>query len=516
LKQFESDYMLLFHIVSFFVQVPIAAWLIRQGQGHGRFARALAFLMIFDLARGLLSYAGILTDAPLILALQLLSWLALSWGLSLDWRLAAVMVGGTATLVLLVPAVPAALLTWGFVAALPLAAVAFRRQLPDVLPAPPQTQPETPSAPRERPVVVEGEQQRSILECLSDGVILSNQDGSITFANQAASNMVGMRIEEMIGRPVTDILTRLPMLAPTNGSPASKRFEMNGRIIQGQASLIYDDNGVAQGTVATLHDMTAEFQAERAKDSFLTTISHELRTPLTAIKGYVELLENGTGGPLTETQQMFTQTIQRNVARMVHLINSLIFASSVKAGRQEYRSGVTDFSQLIQQISREMQPRAAEYGQQIKVDIDSKLQPIQADPTHMATIVEELVSNSIKFNRPGGVIEIKAALDTEPDQDQSFVVVSVSDEGIGIDPADHALIFQDFYRPDRHDVQIRTRGMGMGLSIVRSLVEAYYGRIWFESALDEGSTFTFIIPTQQPKQTPPFRPPAKKAVVSQG
>ncbi|MFQ5398243.1 MAG: ATP-binding protein [Anaerolineae bacterium] len=507
----------LFHIISFFVQVPIAAWLIRQGQGRGRFARALYFLMVFDLARGLLSYAGFLTNAPLILALQLLSWLALSWGLSLDWRLAAIMVGGAAALVLLVPAVPAALLTWGFVAALPLAAAAFRRQQPDTLPSLPlQAQPDAPPAPGKQPVVVEGEQQRSILECLSDGVILSNQDGSITFVNQAALDLVGMSIEEMLGRPVTDILTRLPMLAPTNGSPASKRFEMNGRIIQGQANLIYDDNGVAQGAVATLHDMTAEFQAEQAKDSFLTTISHELRTPLTAIKGYVELLENGTGGPLTETQHMFTQTIQRNVARMVHLINSLIFASSVKAGRQEYRSGHTDFSQLIQQIAREMQPRAAEYGQQIKVDIDSKLQPIQADPTHMATIVEELVSNSIKFNRPGGVIQIKAALDTEPDQDQSFVVVSVSDEGIGIDPADHALIFQDFYRPDRHAVQIRARGMGMGLSIVRSLVEAYYGRIWFESAPDKGSTFTFIIPTQQPKQTPPFRPPVKKGAVTQG
>lgn len=345
---------------------------------------------------------------------------------------------------------------------------------------------------------------QDILDHLVDGIIFSEQDGCISYVNNAASVMVGRPAVEMIGVPITDVLTRLPLLASSTDNIKAGHFELNGRYIRGRATTLYDQHDQAQGILTTLHDITAEFEAEMSKDNFLQTISHELRTPLTAIKGYAELLATGASGPLNNHQVMFTTTIQRNVNRMVQLINSLIFASSIKAGRLEYITGYTDVAQLIDQISRELQPTAAEDGQKIVVDVKKTLQPLQVDPIHMATILEELITNSIKFNRSGGTVRVTAVPDTMNGSNQTYAVVSVSDEGVGIAPGDQAHIFEEFYRAG-HETEnhIRTRGLGMGLSIVRALVETYNGRIWFKSSPGQGSTFTFIIPNQPDNQALP-------------
>lgn len=338
-------------------------------------------------------------------------------------------------------------------------------------------------------------QSQRILDHLADGIIYCNQNGVITYTNKAANALVGRPAGELLEQPITDILTRLPLLAATSESAKVGKFELNGRYVRGQATTLYDRDNQVQGILTTLHDITAEFEAEKSKDSFLQTISHELRTPLTAIKGYIELLSRDSGGTLSSDQKLFTMTIQRNVNRMVQLINSLIFASSIRSGRLEYISGHTDLSQLIPQIGRELQPRAAEDGQKIKIKIGRKLQPLQVDPIHMATILEELISNSIKFNRPGGEVRITATAKSGGKNKPENVVVSVSDDGIGIAPDDQDQIFEEFYRADDEtDTQIRARGMGMGLSIVKAIVEAYNGRIWIDSAPNQGSTFTFTIP----------------------
>jgi signal transduction histidine kinase len=230
---------------------------------------------------------------------------------------------------------------------------------------------------------------------------------------------------------------------------------------------------------------------------------------LTAIKGYAELLQGGSAGELNKNQKMFLSTIQRNANRMVQLINSLIFASSAKSGRLDYKIGHADLRQLINQIVRELENMAQENQQRILVEVDSRLQPIQADPIHLSTILQELIANSIKYNKPNGEVRIAAFLESEMDQEQKFAMVSISDNGIGIDIEDQSHIFEDFFRPDQLNVQVRAGGMGMGLSIVRALVEAYNGRIWFESTPGEGSIFTFIIPITQPIEATQLWPPGR-------
>ena len=491
--------MLVFHILASIVIVSTIVGLWWQQPERSLLADALWGLLLLELLQAGLVYWH-LSLAWLLIGLRLLAW-----GILLAAATRARLLVGIALMTLFIiaslPFVPGdSFLMWGYLTAVPLLAfltttASPRAHLPIIAPTAP-----TVSL---RPVNITStvtadmlESERPILDCLVEGVIFSGQTGLIDYANQAATIMLDMADDEVMGHPITDVLAHVPML----GRAADiNHFEMNGRTLQSQMSLIYNREGIAQGTVVVLRDITAQYHAETVRDDFLTTVSHELRTPLTAIKGYTELLMSGTGGELSPYQKKFLDTIQRNVNRMVQLINSLLFATTIRSGRLEYSSGPTDLARLINQLVREMQSKAAETGQQISADLDEALVPIEADPMHMETIISELLQNAMKYNQQGGKIHISAHLEGNETHTSTFTVVSIQDDGVGIAAEDRDQIFDEFYRPDKSTSQVRAGGIGMGLPIVRALVEAYNGRIWFDSTPDEGSTFTFIIPVKQPR-----------------
>ncbi|HRQ38530.1 MAG TPA: ATP-binding protein [Chloroflexota bacterium] len=502
-----------YYIITLVVLVVTAVWLKRQGRERSQFARALYFLMGLQVAGAAAAYLTVFITQGiwLVLALQLVAWAVLLWGLELDWRLSWGLLVIT-VVVSLFPFFPILdLLTWGFVMAVPFAAIADLRQRTafPIFAA-------TPMAHTLRPVATDGHitaemvlTEQPILECLVDGVLICGPSGLIYSVNQAATVILGMMENALVGRPITAILAHFPALDGMEQGMKERRFDIHGRIVEGQMNLIYDQEGTAEGTVVILRDITQAYQTEQARDAFLTTISHELRTPLTAVKGYTELLQAGTGGALNDTQQAFLQTIQRNVSRMVQLINSLLFAASVKGGHMEAKTGQANIPQIVQQIAREMTPVAAKSKQVIRLDLDSRLHWVEADPIHVTMIVEELVSNGIKYGREGGEIRVTAVLESE-----EFAVISVADQGIGISPEDQSHMFEDFFRPEWREEQVRTAGIGMGLSVVHSLVEAYNGRIWFETVPDQGTTFTFILPVRRSQQEETLFPPVNSHVSS--
>ncbi len=472
-------------------------------------SRVFLILIVWDVLRLVLNHFVFPLDDPTINLVhsmtQVVAWVVLLFGLEIRFPFLLLLAVLAVASGLLFQDIAPDVLSWGFLPAVPLTAFAFIRSrglsVPLISPVRPSSLPKFRQAvgSMSREMI---QSQRPILECITDGVIVINNEGIIEYANRTASVNVGAAVEDLIGHSAAEVLARLPLPSGNSNSDrttSGTQFEMNGRVLQSQMSLVYDENGAVQGTVAILRDISAEYQSERAKSAFLTTVSHELRTPLTAIKGYAELLQGGSAGELNKNQKMFLSTIQRNANRMVQLINSLIFASSAKSGRIDFQLGYADLRQLINQLVRELEGMAKEKDQRIVVEVDSRLQPIQADPIHISTILQELIANSIKYNKPNGEVRVTAFLETEMDQDQKFALVSVSDDGIGIDVEDQGHIFEDFFRPDQLSTQIQAGGMGMGLAIVRALVEAYNGRIWFESTPGEGSIFTFIIPLSQPE-----------------
>jgi PAS domain S-box-containing protein len=491
-----------FYILSILSVAATIIWLTQKGRTRGRFTYALYFLLLFDLVRlGLLRlelapFLPALQEPRLLSLLQLLPWsLLLLLGLDVAWPVILVLAVVILSLLVFWPETIASVLTWGILPAVPLVGLAYlrRRQapFPIVAPAVPRARAQehaTMGALSREQI----EQQRPILECIADGVLVVG-DGVVEYVNRAAATIVGVDAALLVGQPPTEMLAWLPLSADSEPEPVQNQLELKGRTVQYQTSIMYDEAGSAQGTVVILRDVTAAQQAEQAKSAFLTTVSHELRTPLTAIKGYVELLQSGTGGEPNAQHRQFLSIIQRNVSRMVQLINGLIFVSSVKGKGFEYPDRQANLRRLANQIAREMQPLAAQNQQRIRVEIDEELSPVQADPIHVSTIIQELVANGVKYNRPGGTILIRATMEDSVEAGE-FVVVSVSDEGIGISREDQLHIFDDFYRPDRRDEEIRAGGIGVGLSIVHALVEAYNGRIWVESDVEQGSTFTFILP----------------------
>ena len=503
--------MLVFYVLAFLTSSATLFGLRQQENKEQSFLQAVLILTALSFVGLVLSLVSVTLPTTLFLLIQLTAWSVFLWGIAIDKRWIAGFILGLG-LLSVVPVIPVmSILSWGLLTAVPLSALLLHRKQP-VIPifAPPKIrslqQPQTVIGDMS-PTTIHA--QKPILECLTSGIISSDIEGSINYANEASGIIVGIHPDKLIGRPVTDILTHLPMLSNASTQATGSRpprampfnsFELNGRVIQGHMTIIYNDEGAAQGTVAILRDITSEFYAERSRDNFLTTISHELRTPLTAIKGYVELMANGTRGDLNPNQQLFVKTIQRNVTRMVHLINSLIFASAVKGGRLEFTSDQTNLPQLIQQISREMLPLAAQNGQQITVDINGRLTNIQADPMHIAIILEELIGNAIKYNKQGGEIHIQATPQTDEANQNEFAIISIRDEGVGIPPEMQTYIFDDFFHPDNNDTQVKAGGVGMGLSVVRSLIDAYNGRIWLESKPHEGSTFFFLLPIKQPEE----------------
>jgi signal transduction histidine kinase len=473
-----------FYLVSSLVAVAAFVGLRYSGQSTVRLRSALLLLIVWEAGRFLfLIFVGPAGEAwagPL----QIVSWGLLLWGLALP---PAPLAGGLAVaLVIALLPLPAVilLLQWGFITALPLLI-----KLHLVAPARPQPAPLTGTA------------EQPVLQCLAEGVIVANQLGQIEFINESGAQLLERPLAELQGQNAAKLLDLLPLLDSQSGQNV---IELHGRMLQSEMNLIYDQEGAVQGTVTVIRNITAEYQAEQAKNAFLTTISHELRTPLTAIKGYVELLFAGGAGPLNSSQQMFLQTVQRNVTRMVQLINSLIFVSSVRGGRLQPSSGYTDLRQLATQVSREMAAVAEQNQQKIHTAVADNVPTIEADPTHIATIFQELVANGLKYNNPGGEVRITVDLYEEDSPAELFVIVSVEDNGIGIELDHQSHIFEDFYRPDQRESEVIAGGMGVGLSIVRALVEAYNGRIWFQSTPGVGTVFTFILPVAQPPEVSQF------------
>lgn len=490
--------MVVYYSLFFILIASNLLWLRRQGLQQTQLFIALAALLAVAAVGG--GVALFWAETWWIGGLQVLGWCFWLWGYKVERRKIFVTCVPAVLLLWLFPFPMVELFTWGFLTAVPITTFYFLRSrstIPIFTPA--------VLLPQNRPVRVKGkltpeiiESQLPLLECLRDGIVYNNQEGVVVYANQAAATLLGLPSAEIVGTPANKILSRLPMGAPPSAASPPNQFELNGRMIQGYLNIVYNTNGVAQGTVAILHDITAEYQAQHTRDEFLATISHELRTPITAIKGYVELMDNGTGGTLTVYQKNFLKTIQRNINRLTQLINSLIFASALKGGRMEFLPGYADLPQLIQQVVREAQPKAAETNIAIKLHLENGLGQVHIDPNHLVTILEELLSNAIKYNRPDGEIQIKAQLTTDEKNQQTFAIVSVGDTGIGIAPFDQTHVFEEFFRPDNLEEQVRAGGIGMGLSIVRALVEAYNGRIWFETTPDQGTTFSFILPTGPP------------------
>lgn len=224
----------------------------------------------------------------------------------------------------------------------------------------------------------------------------------------------------------------------------------------------------------------------RMKDEFVSTVSHEFKTPLTTITGFLSVMLDGETGPVTEQQVKFLQIAKSAAKRLAGLVSDLLDLSRLESGaRMDLRP--LNLSELVTQSVENHQPLAAEGDKTIVWSPDPSLPAAVADERWLGLVVDNLVSNALKFTRHRGRVRLEARDKGE------FLMVSVSDDGIGIPPQDHEKIFERFYRASNR-AEVNAPGTGLGLAIAREVIAKHGGKIWLDSEMGKGTTFHFVVP----------------------
>lgn len=231
---------------------------------------------------------------------------------------------------------------------------------------------------------------------------------------------------------------------------------------------------------------------DEIKSGFISVVAHQLRTPLSGIKWTLNLLLNGDMGPLQNEQKTFLLKAYESNDRMIALVNDMLGADRIESGKVRYSFASVDLRDMVDSILFELLPQAQAKGVSIHFAARSEsLLKVRADPEKMRAVFQNLLDNSIKYSLAQGNIEIGMKPGNHDE-----VLVWVKDDGIGIPKEQQKNVFERFFRA-KNAVKAETDGSGLGLFIVRSIIERHGGRIWFESAEGKGVTFYFTVPVDK-------------------
>ncbi len=333
------------------------------------------------------------------------------------------------------------------------------------------------------------------------GILVSDTLGRVVVVSDQAQRLIGRPRSALIGQPIhtvvgdprwreaLDVLTRAPDLASAGEPPFKIAARIAGESIDVELFPFTDRSGATlNGIIATLNGRGA--RQDRQRDEVVASLTQELRTPMTSIAGYTDLLLGESVGILGAMQRQFLQRVKANIERMGGLLNDLIGVTAIDTGAIQLEPEPIDATEVIEEAIMGMSAQYRERSITIQLDLDETLPKIQADRDNMYQIVGHLLTNACAITPNGGEVVVGAHTNFEvPD----YVLISVTDCGGGIDPSDRQRVFNRMYRAD-NPLVAGLGETGVGLSIARALVEAHRGRIWVDSEMGKGSTFTFIIP----------------------
>jgi len=257
--------------------------------------------------------------------------------------------------------------------------------------------------------------------------------------------------------------------------------------------------------ICFIRDVSKEREVDRMKSEFISLASHEMRTPLTSIKNAVDIILGEKAGTINESQMRFLSLANRNIDRLGRIINDLLDLSKLESGKIEIRLQEVDLEDPLNTVISSLRPQAEDKSLIIGKEIEVDLPKIFGDKDKIKTIFTHLINNAIKFTPEGGSITVAARLAHSSDKlptieqklNENFIEISVADTGTGIPPHELAKIFDRFYQVQK-SLRREIGGSGIGLSIVKDLVEKHRGKIWVESKVGKGSRFVFALPRYIP------------------
>jgi two-component system sensor histidine kinase VicK len=350
-------------------------------------------------------------------------------------------------------------------------------------------------------------QRELILESVGDGIYGIDLEGRLTFINEAAARMLGYEPDELTGREIHEVIHH----SHADGTPYSR---ITSPILQGMrrreavrmreevfwrhdgtqipveyiANPLIEDGQLA-GMVVAFQDVSERRRLDRMKDEFISTVSHELRTPLTSLRASLGLISSGTLDKRPEKQRQMIEMAIGNCDRLVRLVNDILDFEKMESGRLPLNRMAVDAVDLLRRAADVSHSMAT--AVHISFHIKAAPAMVFVDPERALQVLNELVSNAIKFSPPDTVIR----LGTQPAADGEICFV-VEDQGRGIAPEKLDHIFDRFQQGDASDSRA-LGGTGLGLALSRSIVEQHGGRIWAESTVGKGSRFLFTLPVPE-------------------
>lgn len=358
----------------------------------------------------------------------------------------------------------------------------------------------------------EASRSQAILEAVADGVLVTGADNKVTFVNSSAERILGLPAARIVGQPLDAFgglfgkaaAAWMQTIRGWSEEPASyqpgdtyaEQIELDDkRIVLVHLAPVMLQNDFL-GTVSIFRDITHEVEVDRLKSEFVATVSHELRTPMTSIRGYADILLLGAAGALNENQAHFLQIIKNNTERLNILVNDLLDISRIEAGRVTLSPQPLDLREVAEEALADLLRRSQEENKPMAISLEAPrdLPRVFGDSERVRQILDNLVDNAYHYTPAEGQIRLRLHANSNDE-----VQVDVMDTGVGIAPEDQERVFERFFRGE-HPLVLETPGTGLGLPIVKQLVEMHHGRIWMTSkgVPGEGSTFSFTLPIYKP------------------
>lgn len=342
--------------------------------------------------------------------------------------------------------------------------------------------------------------EEAMLGSIGDGVVATDKNGVIIFVNKAAKDMIAWD-ESVVGKKLADV----SLLADETGKhlsvekhPLHQCLVKRKKIISTNYHFVKSDKldlavyisampiflkDELIGGIEVFRDITQEKEIDRVKSEFVFLASHQLRTPLSTINWYVEMLLAGDAGPINEEQKDYLKEVYHGNQRMVEMVNDLLNVSRLDLGTLSVQLVPVDLKNLIEEELKANLPAIEDKKIKTNVQVSADITGVETDIKMIKMLLQNLITNAIKYNPENGSIDIKVV----PKGKKEYIL-SIADSGYGIPEAAKDKIFTKLYRaPNVMEKEIA--GTGLGLYMVKSVVEKLQGKIWFESVVDKGTTF---------------------------
>jgi signal transduction histidine kinase len=333
----------------------------------------------------------------------------------------------------------------------------------------------------------ERSQTHTLVSCLRDAVLVVNREGCVVLANPAMAGLLSSTEGALLRRPAAEVLGA-PELQPLReallGGPSAGTFELQlgERAFVATVATFASEEGEAMGTILTLSDISEVRRMAMERARFVRTMVHELRSPLGAVRSLLEVATDRSLGGELESYVPFLSRAEHRIDKLVGLIGELLTLSRIELERKDCARGPAALGPVVKEVLELVAPRAQERAVRLEAGIPPDFGPVCIGEEDLRTILVNLVSNAVKYNRPGGEVRVAARMEA------GAAVLEVTDTGIGVRAENLAHLFDEFFRekrPETRDIE----GNGLGLAIVQRLAMRAGARLQVQSREGQGSTF---------------------------